>query len=283
MSTILVCTDGSQYSASMYQHAAWVADRTGARVTVLHVIDREEHRPEADLTGSLGFDASAELLEELVNLDEQHGRVARLRGKAILEDAEKQLKEAGLAEVNAIQRHGSLVETFDEFERSADLLVIGKRGEHVDFSKGHLGSNLERVIRSAEVPILVTSRAFQPIEKFLIAFDGGPSAQKAIDYVVSVPLLKGVEAHLLSVGKEGSKISGEFEKASGKLRAAGYSVHADLVAGDADEVIAREVENRGIDLLLIGAYGHSLIRRLIIGSTTTALVRTCKVPVLLFR
>ena len=283
MSTILVCTDGSQYSASTYQHAAWIAKKTASKVTVLHVIDREEHRPAADLTGSLGFDASAELMEELVNLDEQHGRVARLRGKAILKDAEKQLKECGIEDINAIQRHGSLVETIDEFERSADLVVIGKRGEHADFSKAHLGSNLERVVRSAEIPILVSSRAFEPIENFLIAFDGGPSARKAIDYVIGSPLLKGVEAHLLSIGKEGSKMALESEKAAGKLRTAGYSVQADLTAGDADEVIAREVESRGIDLLLIGAYGHSLIRRLIIGSTTTALVRTCKVPVLLFR
>jgi nucleotide-binding universal stress UspA family protein len=138
-------------------------------------------------------------------------------------------------------------------------------------------------VRSAEIPILVNSRAFEPVEKFLIAYDGGPSARKAIDFVVASPLLKGVEAHLLSIGKEGSKIATEFEKATGKLRAAGYSVKADLIAGDADELIAREVESRGIDLLLIGAYGHSLIRRLIIGSTTTALVRTCKIPVLLFR
>jgi nucleotide-binding universal stress UspA family protein len=283
MSTILVCTDGSQYSSSIYQYAAWVAEKTGSAITVLHVIDREEHRPAADFTGNLGFDASAELMEELVNLDEEHARVARLRGKAILEDAKRQLAECGATEVTAIQRHGSLVETIDEFERSADVVLIGKRGEHADLSKGHLGSNLERVVRSAEIPILVSSRAFQPVEKFLIAFDGGSSAQKAVDFAVASPLLKGSTAHLLSVGKQGSRVAVEFEKASGKLKAAGFTVQADLLSGDADELIAQEVEARGIDLLLIGAYGHSLIRRLIIGSTTTSLVRTCKVPVLLFR
>jgi nucleotide-binding universal stress UspA family protein len=30
----------------------------------------------------------------------------------------------------------------------------------------------------------------------------------------------------------------------------------------------------------MGAYGHSPIRRLILGSTTTGLIRTCHVPVL---
>ena len=37
------------------------------------------------------------------------------------------------------------------------------------------------------------------------------------------------------------------------------------------------------DLLVMGAYGHSRIRELIVGSTTTAMIRTGKVPVLLFR
>jgi nucleotide-binding universal stress UspA family protein len=33
----------------------------------------------------------------------------------------------------------------------------------------------------------------------------------------------------------------------------------------------------------MGAYGHSRIRTLIIGSTTTEVIRSCLIPVLLFR
>ena len=58
---------------------------------------------------------------------------------------------------------------------------------------------------------------------------------------------------------------------------------ATLLEGDPDEVIAEEVEKKGIDLLVMGAYGHSRIRHLVIGSTTTAFIRTCRIPVLLFR
>jgi hypothetical protein len=39
------------------------------------------------MSGSIGIDASAELTEELTKLEEAEGRVARLRGKAILDDA----------------------------------------------------------------------------------------------------------------------------------------------------------------------------------------------------
>jgi nucleotide-binding universal stress UspA family protein len=33
----------------------------------------------------------------------------------------------------------------------------------------------------------------------------------------------------------------------------------------------------------MGAYGHSRIRNLFVGSTTTEMIRSCKVPILLFR
>jgi nucleotide-binding universal stress UspA family protein len=36
-------------------------------------------------------------------------------------------------------------------------------------------------------------------------------------------------------------------------------------------------------LLAMGAYGHSRIRQLIVGSTTTTLLRTSAVPVLILR
>ena len=38
-----------------------------------------------------------------------------------------------------------------------------------------------------------------------------------------------------------------------------------------------------VDLLVMGAYGHSRIRQLIVGSTTTTLLRTSLVPVLVLR
>ena len=57
----------------------------------------------------------------------------------------------------------------------------------------------------------------------------------------------------------------------------------EILEGDADEVIADYVIKQEIDLLVMGAYGHSKIRRMIVGSTTSEMVRTCQVPVLMFR
>ena len=222
-------------------------------------------------------------MEELVQLDEAHARVARLRGSALLDDAKKQLEGCRVTQVEAIQRHGSLVDTLEEFEHDAAIVVIGKRGEHADFSKGHLGSNLERVVRSAQIPVMVASRAFEPIESFLLAFDGGASALKAVHYAASNPLLKGLKCHLVAAGKPGSDLARELETAVTALKGVGFEVESELLPGNSEEVIKTEVEARKVDLLVMGAYGHSRIRRLVIGSTTTELVRDCHIPVLMFR
>ena len=280
MSSILTCTDGSPYAPSIYRHAAWAARRTGSGIHVLHVIERDERTHPRDLSGSIGFDPSAELLEELARHDESHARVARLRGRAILDDAGKQLAGNPVA---TTLRHGSVVETLEEFEHDAEMAVVGKRGEHADFSKGHLGNNLERVIRSAKIPVMVAAREFKPIGKVLLAFDGGPSTLKAVQHVATHSLWKGLECHLVTCGKHDRDRETALDHAAASLRGAGFNVTADLVSGVPDEAVAREVSERNIDFLVMGAYGHSRVRNLILGSTTTHLVRTCKVPVMLFR
>lgn len=280
MLTILTCTDGSLYSPSIYQHASWAAIRLDAAVQILHVIEREEIHAPRDLSGSIGYQASDQLMEELTRLDESHARVARLRGEAILKDAEKALEGVS---VTTTQRHGSLVDTVAEFEGESALVVIGKRGEYADLSKGHLGSNLERVVRAVKIPVLVAAREFKAVKRFLIAFDGGSSCLRAIDYVATQSLLKGAECHLVSVGKPGSDLARALDGAATALKGSGFAVTSELLSGDPDEVISAKVKDAGIDLLVMGAYGHSRIRELILGSTTTSLIRTCHVPVLLFR
>jgi nucleotide-binding universal stress UspA family protein len=282
MPRVLACTDGSIYADSVYGHAAWAAERLGgASVQVLHVLDRAAAAAPADRSGAIGFDASEELLRELAELDAERGRVALRRGRALLAQAERRLRAAGVAEVVLAQRHGSVVETVTEFEAGADLVVIGKRGEAADFAVGHLGANLERVARASARPVLVASRAFRPIGRVLIAYDGGPAALKAIDYAARQPVLKGLACHVVTVAPQGG--SGALDQPAGMLRRGGLEVTAEVLHGEPEQAIAAYVAAAGIDLLVMGAYGHSRVRVLLIGSTTTALLRACRIPVLVFR
>jgi nucleotide-binding universal stress UspA family protein len=281
---LLALIDGSAYSASVCDHAAWAAGRTGAAVELAHVLGRRGESSEpVNLSGSIGVEERSALLRELAELDAQQAKLAQRRGRLILDEAKGRLEAAGVGPVTTRLRFGDIVEAVHELEKDADLLVCGKRGEAADFARLHLGSNLERVARASHRPLLVASRAFKPIRRFLIAFDGGTSALKAVDHVARDPLFVGLECHLLRVGADAAETRRSVEDAAALLHAGGHDVRADIESGSADAVIARRVASDGIDLLVMGAYGHSRIRTLIIGSTTSEMIRSCLIPVVLFR
>ena len=281
---ILACTDGSQYAQSIYQHTAWVAKKLDASVHVLHMLNPHHEEPvKTNYSGSMGVGARTALLNELVELEAARAKVAQKRGQAILEDAEAALQTEGIENVQADQKHGKLSDEIQNYECDADLVVLGKRGNNADFEKGHLGSNLERVIRSCQHPVLVTSRTFTPLKNFALAFDGGSSAKKAVEYAVSRPLLKGMHCYLLHVGSGNTKIEAQLAEAQNQLKDAGYEVTIEQRDGEPEKVIGEIISHEHIDLLVMGAYGHSQIRHLIVGSTTTAMIREVKIPVLLFR
>lgn len=284
MAKILACVDGSVYAASVCDHAAWTARRLGATVEALHVVEPHRERAAmADFSGAIGVDANDELLRQLAELDEARGRLALRKAKLVLGEAERRLKDAGVADIVQTQRHGALVETLDELEDAAELLIVGKRGEEADFAALHLGSNLERAARVARRPLLAAARAFRPIERFLIAFDGGPGAQQAVAYAAQKPLLKGLSCDLLTVGRPNDDARAKLDAAAETLSRAGYDVRAAIEPGLPEDAIAAYVAARGVDLLAMGAYGHSRIRSLVLGSTTAQMIRGCQIPVLMFR
>ena len=75
----------------------------------------------------------------------------------------------------------------------------------------------------------------------------------------------------------------QLEWARATLEAAGFDAPATLVPGDAESIIARAVQDQGIDLLLMGAYSHSPLRSLLMGSKTSDLLRSARIPALLLR
>ena len=280
---IITLVDGSIYAASVCEHAAWVSARTGAPVELLHVLGRREGGAPQDLSGAIRLGARTRLLEELSELDAQRARLSTQQGRAILEDAADLVRKAGATEVRTRLLHGDLIETVAELEGDARAIVIGKRGAAADFAKGHLGSNLERIARVSRKPVLVASRAFQPIDRALIAFDGGESAMKAVHHVASSPLYDDLELALITVGEPGSAARARSEAAIAVLNGAGRKTNSLFEPGEPETVLPRIIADQGYGLLVMGAYGHSRIRSMMIGSTTTEMVRSCKVPVALYR
>ncbi|MBF0256820.1 MAG: universal stress protein, partial [Gammaproteobacteria bacterium] len=178
------------------------------------------------------------------------------------------------------QRHGNLVETLLEMEPSTRLLVMGKHDEHLNV---HVGSRLESVVRSLHRPILITTLAFQQPKRLMIAFDGRDTTCKGVDRVSGSPLFKGLPCHVVMAGADNAKNRGHLQWARHTLEAAEFEVHTALIAGEVEQVLCGYRAQQHIDILVMGAYGHSVVRRFLIGSTTTNVIRNAQVPVLLLR
>ena len=280
---IIALVDGSVYSASVCEHAAWVASRMGLPVELVHVLGRREAAPTDDHSGAIALGARTALLAQLAELDAQRAKLVSQRGRAILDDAQALVRQAGAADVTIRLRHGDIVETVAEVEHEAGIILIGKRGEAADFAKGHLGSNLERIVRASHKPVFVAARAFKPISKVLVAHDGGTSAVKAVDHIARNPLFQGLAVHVVTVGGATPEATKGLADAKARLLAAGIEAETSILAGQPETVLGRLIEEEQFDMLVMGAYGHSRIRSLLIGSTTTEMIRSCKVPVLLIR
>lgn len=280
---IIALVDGSVYAASVCEHAGWLAARSGMPVELLHVLGRRSPAPSQDLSGTIRLGARSALLDELASLDEQRARLANAQGRALLEDARNLTLGAGAARVETRLEQGDLIAHATGKAASPALIVIGKRGEAADFAADHPGSNLERVVRAAKVPVLVAARAFRPIASVMLAFDGGASAMKAVDHVASSPVFDGLRIEVAMAAPANREAQVQLEEAILRLRAAGRDARAELLDGSADSALIARIEQQDHDLLVMGAYGHSRIRRLIIGSVTTRMLIDSRRSVLLFR
>lgn len=282
MSKILACIDGSVYADSVIDHAAWVAQGTGMAVELLQVLGRREATA-SDRSGRIVAGARRKLLEELAELDAERAKLQHKEAWLALDEAKERLNAAGVSDVTTTLRHGDLVPTLHEREAGAGIVVVGKRGEAADFAKLHLGSNLERIVRASQRPIIIASRAFRPIKRALIAFDGSTSSLKAVDEISRSPIFRDVEMLVLTVGDANANTERTQAQAKAQLSAAGLSVETRILPGRPETVIAAAVAEEGIDIVVMGAYGHSRLRTLVIGSTTSELIRGCQVPIAVYR
>ncbi|MDT8894552.1 universal stress protein [Halomonas sp. I1] len=280
---VMAAIDGSQFSEGVCDYAAWASLALEAPLTFLHVVDNHPQTAEADLSGNIGLGSREHLLEELSHLDEERAKVAQEQGRLMLKAAVERAVDDGVAEPATRQRNGTLVETLDELEDEIRLLVIGKRGETAHQASEHLGSSLERVVRGLHRPILMVPETFKRPERVMIAFDGSKTTRKGVEMLASSPLFQGIPVHVVIVGAETGDHRSQLDWALKTLRDAGHEAEGAIRAGEVEETLRTYKDEHAIDLVVMGAYGHSRIRHLLVGSTTTAMLRRASVPVLLLR
>ena len=280
MTQVIACIDGTNISPAVCDYAVWASLRFNAPLEFLHVLDKSEYPTESNLSGNIGLGSREALLDELAALDEQRGKLALEQGKLMLDAARQRAIAQGIENPGSRQRHGSLVETLIEMETDIRLLVLGKHEDHLS---QHIGSRLENVVRTLHRPILITTASFKAPERVMLAFDGSPTTRKGVEMVASSPLFRGLPCHLVMVGVESDTAREQLAWATSSLEDAGFKTEARIIDGEVERVLCDYRSDHAIDLLIMGAYGHSVIRRFLVGSTTTSVIRNASVPVLLLR
>lgn len=280
---VLACIDGSRFSAAVCDYASWVSLKTGAPLTLLHNIEHSSNAALVDLSGAIGLNSRETLLQELTEVEAQRARLMLEQGKVMLEAASERVLANGAHEPNLKQRHDGLTESLIAMEEDIRILVLGVRGEEHEQDTDHLGAHLEASIRALHRPILVVNSDFKTPERIMLAYDGSEASDKALSLSANSPLLRDLPIHLVTVGESASRAAQLQASATDKLSAAGHEVIAVSLHGKATDALPAYQAEHDIHLTLMGAFSHTRIRDMVLGSLTAKMLLRAKRPLLLLR
>jgi len=280
---VVACIDGSRAAPAVCDYAAWASKHMGSPLTLLHVLDQERYPSEPDLAGNIGLGSREHLLDELAQLDRKRAKLALEHGDHLLDEAAHRLQNAGIGEIKKRQRHGDLAESLLALEDETRLVVMGLQGESSSDRGARIGSQLETVIRSVHRPILLVPESFSTPRTAMLAFDGSPTAFRGVELLAGSPVLKGMPLHLVMVGADNVERRGQLEKARQMLEVLEADITLTILSGDVEPALHKYQEEQNIDIMVMGAYGHSRIRQFFVGSNTANMLRTAEKPLVILR
>lgn len=275
---ILLCTDGSVYAVVATEYALWLAKRLQSHVRALHISDvRQLEWPFlADLSGSIGAAPYQGVLSQIQQYQKDKARV-------ILDGVTQMAQKRGVP-CDTLHRTGILTDLILEEEHNTDLVVLGQRGEHAEQAGQMMGSSVERIVRRSIKPCLVTPGKFHEIANILLTYDGSQPSNHALRNGIDLASSLKLPATIATVASDDSLASSAcLEEGVANAKQQGLSPRSQLLKGHPEAEILKFAEQEKMDLIVMGAYGHTRIREFILGSTTSHVIRKSRVPVLLMR
>ncbi len=275
---ILIPTDGSEYSKTAQDYGIYLARKLGAELTGLFIMDLKIIQDPLfdDISGFMGLSSTREIYPFIEKgMDE--------RADSILGDFDERCKQQGITP-GLKKLRGIVDEMIIEEGENADCIILAQRGEHYSLTDGGLlGSTSESVVRKTGKPVLVTPLEFKEIRKVGLAYDGGPHAERALTIAaeLTITLASTLTVLIITGDDEQAEILGK--KVTSFLDSYDIALSLEIRGGKEEQEIVRFSGEGVVDLLVMGAYGHSRIRKFILGSTTSYVIRKSEIPVLLIR
>ena len=275
---ILCATDGSPHGDTACSYAFDLAKRLDARLEIVHVVDVRLIDMQTMPT-TVGFMCGwgAQAAEGFRDALEK-------RGQEVLEAAAKRAAADGLP-VETTLELGNPAQTLVDIQDRMELVVIGRQGEHAESSPGMMGSTMERYIRRADRPVLLTLGEFKPISRILVTVDGSPPSWRALHEAIELANPLGAPLLILSIAEgkgEEEQARSLAESAHASARAHNCAAASFVGTGTPGEQILAGAKAHGADLLVMGTHGRlGKVYERVIGLTAARLASRLPLPVLL--
>jgi nucleotide-binding universal stress UspA family protein len=265
---LMVCTDGSdegQNAVAVALELARACDSQVIAVQVLHVVP-EFQAVAPDLRATLG--------------EEVRGNMAVIKAAADkMGVALKTVTPEGQAP------HAAIVATAGEIR--PDLIIMGRCGK-TGLARILMGNVTARVIGNSPINVLVVPRgAALAFQRILVASDGSPYSQAA--WELALAMAKQANSRLIGVAvapEEGDIIEAQaiIRRLLTAASLAGVpmkGVNPQGVAADAG-IVQQAIKNE-VDLIVVGSYGRTGLKKILMGSVTERVIGDSPCPILVVK
>ena len=280
MIRILSAIDTSDHAATVMEYTRFIASVLDAKVRGLCVVETKkiEGPLRRDYLSTVGLDAGLDYQKAVTQFLE-------LKSNELLTTFREGCEADGIEFESTVEK-GIVSKIVTRLAEESDLVILGRKGEHAEWHAGSLGGSVESVLRHTHKPVLVTPRKFKRIHRCLVAYDGSRYSREALELAARIQHATGLDGVVLNVQPE------RDEAAEARIRKEVEEILADregqfdfeVQEGDAGRWIPKRALQAECDLIVMGAYGHSRIREMILGSSTQQVLHnTPELPVLLRR
>lgn len=274
LKTILVCLETEDHAATLMKAAIGIARRTGAHLIGLHATEALLVYPgiAMHVPGSVFAEFNASQKEEAARIK------AVFEHYALNEDFVSEFRL-----LQAVSQSGS--KSIIESARSADLVIMSQEDQEAD--RIDELNNQDNVIRDSGRPVLVIPQDYEGPEIGYSLLLGSSETREATRAAHDLLLLAAPDAQvcLLSIGSTNTDELADFGAnamastyARHGLRAT--TEHRGTAGKSICETLHDEALEVGADVIVTGAFGHSLSYDFIIGAATRDLLRHATLPVM---
>jgi len=275
LKSILVGLDGSAFSQSALTLSLRWASAHSAHVTGVSVVDEPGITAvESVPIGGAYFKADQDD-KELVD--------ARTKSNRFLEEFRNRCSAEGVAHTG-LQLIGDPPEAIQKEAQRHDVIVMGIETFYRFETQDSPCNTLDHVLHSPPRPVVAVPENFTGGGPVVIGYDGSVQAARTLAVYVATGIAQTCENVVVTIDEdeEDAKRLAQLAADYLTLHGAAVKVRAIETRIDPGPMLLEHTEQLKAQLLVMGAFGHSMLREFVFGSTTRTVLRGSKVPVMLF-